>query len=200
MCIYVIQWFHLQDPISLFYQIQETDEARKKFTNAKSISSAQFFGDQSKSADVEAHASLQKFSVCTTIVNYYIHIWVNNLFWFINILSKYILFNWIIMMPLHILRYLYLYLPNFLDLWNDSQNHSCGLEKWILKPTGKIPLYLTRWAEILRGNSIAVDITCNFVLTSRVLLPSPVLTFSVIEKISLLILLQVTLSTVYLFR
>ncbi|KAL6176004.1 hypothetical protein ACLB2K_052640 [Fragaria x ananassa] len=43
-------------------QIQETDEARKKFTNAKSISSAQFFGDQSKSADVEAHASLQKFS------------------------------------------------------------------------------------------------------------------------------------------
>lgn len=83
------------------------------------------------------------------IVNYYIHIWVNNLFWFINILSKYILFNWIIMMPLHILRYLYLYLPNFLDLWNDSQNHSCGLEKWILKPTGKIPLYLTRWAEIL---------------------------------------------------
>ncbi|XP_050376137.1 probable ADP-ribosylation factor GTPase-activating protein AGD8 [Argentina anserina] len=43
-------------------QIQETDEARKKFTNAKSISSAQYFGDQSKSADVEAQASLQKFS------------------------------------------------------------------------------------------------------------------------------------------
>ncbi|CAL9028943.1 unnamed protein product [Prunus brigantina] len=43
-------------------QIQETDEARKKFTNAKSISSAQFFGDQNKSADVDAQASLQKFS------------------------------------------------------------------------------------------------------------------------------------------
>ncbi|PRQ18772.1 putative Arf GTPase activating protein [Rosa chinensis] len=43
-------------------QIQETDEARKKFTNAKSISSAQFFGDQGKSADVDAQASLQKFS------------------------------------------------------------------------------------------------------------------------------------------
>ncbi|KAL5577580.1 hypothetical protein UlMin_019279, partial [Ulmus minor] len=43
-------------------QVQETDEARKKFLNAKSISSAQFFGDQSKSADVEAQASLQKFS------------------------------------------------------------------------------------------------------------------------------------------
>ncbi|XP_068306204.1 probable ADP-ribosylation factor GTPase-activating protein AGD9 isoform X1 [Pyrus communis] len=43
-------------------QIQETDEARKKFTNAKSISSAQFFGDQNRSADVDAQASLQKFS------------------------------------------------------------------------------------------------------------------------------------------
>lgn len=45
-------------------QIQETNEARQKFLNAKSISSAQFFGDQSKSKDVEAQASLQKFSVC----------------------------------------------------------------------------------------------------------------------------------------
>ncbi|KAM1172763.1 hypothetical protein ACFX2I_022819 [Malus domestica] len=43
-------------------QIQESDEARKKFTNAKSISSAQFFGDQSRSADVDAQTSLQKFS------------------------------------------------------------------------------------------------------------------------------------------
>ncbi|GKV10692.1 hypothetical protein SLEP1_g22020 [Rubroshorea leprosula] len=43
-------------------QIQETDEARKKFSNAKSISSAQFFGDQNKAADVEAQTSLQKFS------------------------------------------------------------------------------------------------------------------------------------------
>ncbi|CAN1256678.1 Probable ADP-ribosylation factor GTPase-activating protein AGD8 [Linum perenne] len=44
------------------YQIQETDEARKKFSNAKSISSAQFFGDQNKSADLDSHTSLQKFS------------------------------------------------------------------------------------------------------------------------------------------
>ncbi|CAN1173627.1 Probable ADP-ribosylation factor GTPase-activating protein AGD8 [Linum perenne] len=43
-------------------QIQETDEARKKFSNAKSISSAQFFGDQNKSADLDSHTSLQKFS------------------------------------------------------------------------------------------------------------------------------------------
>lgn len=43
-------------------QIQETDEARKKFSNAKSISSAQFFGDQSKATDMDAQVSLQKFS------------------------------------------------------------------------------------------------------------------------------------------
>ncbi|KAL9664791.1 hypothetical protein QQ045_020199 [Rhodiola kirilowii] len=48
-------------------QVQETDEARKKFSNAKSISSAQFFGDQNKSGDSEAQASLQKFSGSTAI-------------------------------------------------------------------------------------------------------------------------------------
>ncbi|XP_074270120.1 putative ADP-ribosylation factor GTPase-activating protein AGD8 [Silene latifolia] len=42
--------------------IEETDEARKKFSNAKSISSSQFFGDPSRSGDTEARASLQKFS------------------------------------------------------------------------------------------------------------------------------------------
>ncbi|KAF8380700.1 hypothetical protein HHK36_028190 [Tetracentron sinense] len=48
-------------------QIQETDEARKKFSNAKSISSSQFFGDQNKSGDNEAQVSLQKFSSSTAI-------------------------------------------------------------------------------------------------------------------------------------
>ncbi|KAM3734548.1 hypothetical protein ACB098_10G023900 [Castanea mollissima] len=47
-------------------QIQETDEARKKFSNAKSISSAQFFGDHNKATD-EAHVSLQKFSGSNSI-------------------------------------------------------------------------------------------------------------------------------------
>lgn len=47
--------------ISSKVQVEETDEARKKFSNAKSISSAQFFGDQNKSNDLEASASLQKF-------------------------------------------------------------------------------------------------------------------------------------------
>ncbi|KAL1141427.1 hypothetical protein V6Z11_A11G029200 [Gossypium hirsutum] len=48
-------------------QIQETDEARKKFSNAKSISSAQFFGDQTRAADNEAQVTLQKFSSSTAI-------------------------------------------------------------------------------------------------------------------------------------
>ncbi|CAI0418594.1 unnamed protein product [Linum tenue] len=48
-------------------QIEETDEARKKFSNAKSISSAQFFGDKNKSADVGAQASLEKFSGSSSI-------------------------------------------------------------------------------------------------------------------------------------
>ncbi|XLS93488.1 hypothetical protein HN51_069496, partial [Arachis hypogaea] len=42
--------------------IQESDEARKKFSNAKSLSSSQFFGDQNKAADVAAQATLSKFS------------------------------------------------------------------------------------------------------------------------------------------
>ncbi|KAK2995912.1 hypothetical protein RJ640_029794 [Escallonia rubra] len=44
-------------------QVQETDEARKKFSNAKSISSAQFFGDQGKAGDMDS-VSLQRFQVC----------------------------------------------------------------------------------------------------------------------------------------
>ncbi|CAL0314149.1 unnamed protein product [Lupinus luteus] len=43
-------------------QIQESDEARKKFSNAKSISSSQFFGDQNKAEDLAAQTTLSKFS------------------------------------------------------------------------------------------------------------------------------------------
>jgi ADP-ribosylation factor GTPase-activating protein 2/3 len=43
-------------------QIQETDEARKKFSNAKAISSSQFFGTQNRE-EKEAQLSLQKFAV-----------------------------------------------------------------------------------------------------------------------------------------
>ncbi|XP_020261256.1 probable ADP-ribosylation factor GTPase-activating protein AGD8 [Asparagus officinalis] len=48
-------------------QIQETNEARQKFSNAKSISSAQYFGDQMKPGDREAQISLQKYSGSTSI-------------------------------------------------------------------------------------------------------------------------------------
>ncbi|ONK56062.1 uncharacterized protein A4U43_C10F3750 [Asparagus officinalis] len=48
-------------------QIQETNEARQKFSNAKSISSAQFFGDQVKPGDRDAQISLQKYSGSSSI-------------------------------------------------------------------------------------------------------------------------------------
>ncbi|EAY92635.1 hypothetical protein OsI_14379 [Oryza sativa Indica Group] len=47
-------------------QIQETDEARKKFSNAKAISSSQFFGNQSRE-EKEAQMSLQKFAGSSSI-------------------------------------------------------------------------------------------------------------------------------------
>jgi hypothetical protein len=43
-------------------QVEETDEARKKFSNAKAISSSQFFGTQNRE-EKEAQLSLQKFAV-----------------------------------------------------------------------------------------------------------------------------------------
>ncbi|XP_016168501.1 probable ADP-ribosylation factor GTPase-activating protein AGD8 [Arachis ipaensis] len=48
-------------------QIQESDEARKKFSNAKSLSSSQFFGDQNKAANVADQATLSKFSGSSAI-------------------------------------------------------------------------------------------------------------------------------------
>lgn len=51
--------------ITIAAQVQETNEARQKFSNAKSISSAQFFGDQNKANELDTQASLQKFSVRT---------------------------------------------------------------------------------------------------------------------------------------
>uniref|UniRef100_M4DLE9 Arf-GAP domain-containing protein n=1 Tax=Brassica campestris TaxID=3711 RepID=M4DLE9_BRACM len=55
-------------PITTFIpQIQETDEARKKFSNAKSISSAQYFGNENNAMDLEAKSSLKKFSGSTAI-------------------------------------------------------------------------------------------------------------------------------------
>ncbi|XP_068634143.1 probable ADP-ribosylation factor GTPase-activating protein AGD8 [Aristolochia californica] len=48
-------------------QIQESNEARHKFSNAKSISSAQFFGDPTKATDREAQVTLQKFSGSSAI-------------------------------------------------------------------------------------------------------------------------------------
>nr|XP_043621824.1 probable ADP-ribosylation factor GTPase-activating protein AGD9 [Erigeron canadensis] len=46
---------------SMKIQVSETDEARKKFSNAKSISSVQFFGDQNR-INVDSQLALQRFS------------------------------------------------------------------------------------------------------------------------------------------
>ncbi|KQK12024.1 hypothetical protein BRADI_1g01090v3 [Brachypodium distachyon] len=49
-------------------QIEETDEARKKFSNAKAISSSQYFGNTDREQK-EAQLSLQKFSVRSTLAS-----------------------------------------------------------------------------------------------------------------------------------
>ncbi|CAH8311869.1 unnamed protein product [Eruca vesicaria subsp. sativa] len=54
-------------PSSSKVQVEETDEARKKFSNAKSISSAQFYGNQNRDADLDSKATLQKFSASSAI-------------------------------------------------------------------------------------------------------------------------------------
>jgi len=43
-------------------QVEESNEARQKFANAKSISSSQFFGENKNAVDTETHVRLQKFS------------------------------------------------------------------------------------------------------------------------------------------
>lgn len=48
-------------------QVEETNEARLKFANAKSISSSQFFGDKKKDTDPESQARLQKFANSSAI-------------------------------------------------------------------------------------------------------------------------------------
>eukprot|EP01018_Ginkgo_biloba_P034792 Gb_36242 [translate_table: standard] len=48
-------------------QIEESNEARQKFANAKAISSSQFFGEQNKVGDTETQVRLQKFSSSTCI-------------------------------------------------------------------------------------------------------------------------------------
>ncbi|KAL0913906.1 hypothetical protein M5K25_017398 [Dendrobium thyrsiflorum] len=48
-------------------KIEESNEARLKFSNAKSISSAQFFGEQNNKIDKEDQIVLQKFTGATSI-------------------------------------------------------------------------------------------------------------------------------------
>lgn len=44
-------------------KVEDSGEAQKKFANAKSISSAQFFGDPNKNVDAESQARISKFAV-----------------------------------------------------------------------------------------------------------------------------------------
>ncbi|MCO5551753.1 hypothetical protein L7F22_005256 [Adiantum nelumboides] len=48
-------------------QIEESDEAQKKFANAKSISSSQFFGEDKKAVDADSQVRLQKFANSSSI-------------------------------------------------------------------------------------------------------------------------------------
>ncbi|MCO5580708.1 hypothetical protein L7F22_034578 [Adiantum nelumboides] len=51
-----------KQPVNGRPKIEETNEARTKFANAKSISSSQFFGDRNQAVDPDSQARLQKFA------------------------------------------------------------------------------------------------------------------------------------------
>jgi ADP-ribosylation factor GTPase-activating protein 2/3 len=53
---------HISHFIFLCWQHEDSYEAQKKFANAKSISSAQYFGDQDKDGEKNS-GRLQKFAV-----------------------------------------------------------------------------------------------------------------------------------------
>jgi hypothetical protein len=63
------------DSTYISFQIQETDEARKKFSNAKAISSSQFFGTQNRE-EKEAQLSLQKFAVRLLLHHLFVRIYL----------------------------------------------------------------------------------------------------------------------------
>eukprot|EP00250_Pteridium_aquilinum_P010165 c19189_g1_i1 orf=154-1413(+) len=48
-------------------QVEESDEAQRKFANAKSISSSQFFGEDKKAVDADSQVRLQKFANSSAI-------------------------------------------------------------------------------------------------------------------------------------
>jgi len=49
-------------------QHEDSHEAQRKFANAKSISSAQYFGDQDKNSDIGNAGRLEKFAVSLFVV------------------------------------------------------------------------------------------------------------------------------------
>ncbi|RWW14547.1 hypothetical protein GW17_00021671 [Ensete ventricosum] len=65
MFVQIVQFSYKFTCCSYDYQVQEGNEARQKFSNAKSISSAQFFGDQNRAS--EAQISLEKYTGSSSI-------------------------------------------------------------------------------------------------------------------------------------
>ena len=78
-----------------FHQIEESDEAQKKFANAKSISSSQFFGED-KAVDADSQVRLQKFAVYFTVHFHHLSISSNALFCF-----------WFFLVPVELILHFY---------------------------------------------------------------------------------------------